>query len=80
MGGKIWSLGDTSIEGIKKQAQYILFQKFKILKIHPVDLQERPSTTRIANYKSMIKTAEKVKAIRDVVGDNIDIIIDINKY
>ena len=35
-------------------------------------------TTKIANYKSMIKTTEKVKPSGIFVGDNIDIIIDIN--
>ena len=78
LGGKIWKEGDKSIGGIKKQAQKILEEKFKALKMHTLDLPVRPSTSRIASYKSMIKTAEKVKAIRDVVGENIDILIDIN--
>jgi galactonate dehydratase len=78
LGGTVWKEGDKSIEGIQKQAQKILEKKFQALKMHPLDLAVRPSATRIASYKSMISTAEKVKAIREVVGDNIDILIDIN--
>ncbi len=77
-GGTTWHEGDASLKGIAKQAQFIKDQKFTALKLHPLGLAERPAVTRIASLQAVHDTAEKVKTIREVVGDAVDIAIDLN--
>lgn len=77
-GTNLWREGDTSLEGVIKQAQFIKSRNFTALKLHPVGLPPRPAISRTASLKAINKTVEKVKAIREVVGDEIDICIDIN--
>ncbi len=69
---------DTSLEGVAKQAQFIKDKKFTALKMHTVGLPERPAVSRSASLKAISQTAEKVKVIREVVGNDVDIAIDIN--
>ncbi|MBM3957865.1 MAG: mandelate racemase/muconate lactonizing enzyme family protein [Gemmatimonadetes bacterium] len=73
-----WREGDTSQLGIAKQAEYIKSRGFTALKMHPVGLAERPAVTRIASLKAIDDTVAKVSAIRDVVGNELDICMDIN--
>ena len=78
MGTTRWTGGDTSLEGIAKQAQYIKDRGFTALKMHPIRLAERTAFTRIASLKAIDETAEKVKTIREVVGNDLDICMDVN--
>jgi len=73
-----WQAGDTSLEGIAKQAEYIKSRGFTTLKMHPVGLAERPAITRIASLKAIDDTVEKVRTIREVVGSDLDICMDVN--
>ena len=77
-GKSSWQEGDSTLEGVAKQAAYIKEQKFTALKMHPVGLAPRPAITRIASLKAISDTIEKVRVIRDVVGDDVDICMDIN--
>jgi galactonate dehydratase len=77
-GGNVFVRGDDSLRGIAKQAQYIKDQKFTALKMHPVGLAEGPVVTRSASLKAITDTVEKVRVIREAVGDDVEIAIDIN--
>ena len=73
-----WKKGDSSLEGVAKQAEYIKSQGFTAVKCHPIGLPERPALARIASMKAVDDTVEKVKAIRRVVGNDLDICMDVN--
>jgi len=73
-----WHNGDDSLEGIAKQAKQIKEKKFTALKLHPVGLPTRPDLTRSTSLKSIIATAEKMKVVREVVGDEIEVCMDAN--
>jgi galactonate dehydratase len=77
-GGYTWREGDTSPAGIAKQAENIMEQGFDALKLHPVGLPVRPSSSRTASLQAIGDTAAKVRTVREVVGDKVDIAIDIN--
>ena len=77
-GTDTWHKGDTSLEGIAKQAKHIKDQNFTALKLHPVGLPPRPAVTRTASLKSINDTVEKVKVVREVVGDEFEICMDVN--
>jgi len=77
-GGTDWHEGDSSLEGVARQAQYIKDEHFTALKLHPLGLAQRPSLTRAASVKAISDTARKVQTIREVVGDDIDIMLDVN--
>jgi galactonate dehydratase len=76
-GTNTWHKGDDSLEGIAKQANYIKEQNFTALKLHPVGLP-LSATIRTASLKSIIDTVEKVKVIREAVGDEFEICMDLN--
>jgi galactonate dehydratase len=77
-GGTQWIPGDSSLEGVARQAAWIKDQKFTALKLHPVGLAERPAITRSADIAAISATVEKVRTVREVVGDEVDIAIDVN--
>jgi galactonate dehydratase len=77
-GGTRWSPGDDSLEGVAKQAKWIQDQGFTALKLHPVGLAERPGITRSADLRAIRATTEKVRTVRAVVGDEVDIVVDLN--
>jgi galactonate dehydratase len=77
-GGTEWIDGDSSLEGIAKQAKLIKKQKFTALKCHAIGLPERPSISRTASLQAINDTAEKIKTIREAVGNSVDICVDIN--
>jgi galactonate dehydratase len=70
--------GDTSLAGIAKQARFIKEQKFPALKTHPVGLAPRPAVTRHAGLKAINATVEKVRTIREAVGDDVEICLDLH--
>jgi galactonate dehydratase len=76
--GKALLKADTSLKGVAKQAQFIKDKNFTALKMHSVGLPERPAISRSASLSAISRTAEKVGVIRSVVGDDVDIAIDIN--
>ena len=77
-GGTQRQEGDSSLVGVAKQAQFIKDQKFTALKMHPVGLAPRPAITRSASLAAISATVEKVRTIRDVVGDDVDIALDVH--
>jgi galactonate dehydratase len=77
-GGTVWRDGDASLEGVAKQAQYIKDQRYTALKLHPVGLARRPAITRAASLRAISDTATKVRTIREAVGDDVDIMLDVN--
>jgi galactonate dehydratase len=77
-GTDTWHKGDDSSEGIIKQARYIKEQNFTALKLHPVGLPTRPAITRTASLKSIDDTVKKVELVRKVVGNEVEICIDVN--
>ena len=77
-GGTVWQGGDSSLDGVAKQAQYIADQKFTALKTHPVGLATMPAITRIASLKAIDDTEAKIRRIRDVVGNGLDVAMDVN--
>jgi len=77
-GGTQWIKGDSSLEGVAKQAASIKAQGFTALKLHSIGLAERPAITRTASLEAVAATAEKVRVVREVVGDTVDIALDIN--
>lgn len=70
--------GDSSLHGVAKQAQFIKDLQFTALKTHPVGLAPRPAITRSADLKAINATVEKIKTIRDTVGDAVDICLDVH--
>jgi galactonate dehydratase len=72
-----WQKGDRSLKGIAKEAQLIKEQGFTALKCSPVGLAPRPAVTRVADMRAIDSTAEKIGVIREVVGNEIDICIDL---
>jgi len=68
--------GDTSLAGVARQARLIKDQKFTALKTSPVGLPPRPAITRTASLKAINDTAKKVETIREAVGDDLEIWID----
>jgi galactonate dehydratase len=78
LGTNTWNKGDASLAGIAKQAQLFKDQHFTALKFHPVGLPQRPAISRIASSTAILQTEEKTKVIREAVGPEIDIMIDIN--
>ncbi len=70
--------GDTSLQGIARQAALIKAQKFTALKTHPLGLALRPAITRAASLKAISATVEKIRTIREAVGDEVDICMDLN--
>jgi len=77
-GTDTWSNGDASPQGIVEQAKHIMAQNFTALKIHPVGLPTRPAVTRSTSLRSVADTAEKVRLIRETVGEDVEIVIDAN--
>lgn len=73
-----WREGDASLAGIAKQAEYIRGRGFTALKCHPLGLAERPAVTRGISLKALDATAEKIRTIRGVVGNDLDICMDVN--
>ena len=73
-----WRIGDTSLEGVAKQAKYIKDRGFTALKLHPVGLAPRPAITRTLSLRAIDETVEKVRVVRETVGDSVDICMDIN--
>jgi galactonate dehydratase len=76
-GGTKWNVGDTSMEGIAKHAQWFKDQKFTALKTHPVVTRPTP-VNRAASLKMISATAKKIRTIREVVGDDLDICMDMH--
>jgi galactonate dehydratase len=70
--------GDSSLAGVAKQARLIREQKFSALKAHPVGFPARPAITRSVGLPAIQATVEKIKAIRDAVGDEVDICLDVH--
>jgi len=70
--------GDSSLAGIAKQARFIKQQGFTALKVHPVGLAVRPAITRTVSLQAISASVERVKIIREVVGDDVDIAMDLN--
>ena len=77
-GTTTWHDGDDSPEGLARQARYIKDQGFTALKTHPVGLAPRPAVTRIMSMKAIDDTVDKVRTIREVVGNEVDICMDIH--
>ncbi len=77
-GGYTWHEGDTSLAGIARQAQFIMDQKFDALKLHPLGLPVRPAVSRSISLRAISDTVAKVKTVREVVGNQVDIAMDIN--
>ena len=73
-----WQEGDSSLEGIARQTDYIKSRGFTALKCHPVGMAPRPAVTRIMSMKAIDDTVEKIRTIREVVGSDLDICIDVN--
>jgi len=76
-GGTRWIAGDNSLEGVAKQAGWIKDQGFTALKMAPVGLAERPAITRSAGLEAIGATVDKVRTVREVVGDAVDIALDL---
>jgi galactonate dehydratase len=76
-GGLRWHAGDSSLEGVVRQARWIKDQGFTALKMAPVGLSARPAVTRIASLEAIDATAAKVRAVREAVGDGVDIALDL---
>jgi len=70
--------GDSSLAGVAQQARFVKEQGFTALKLHPVGLAPRPAITRTASLKAISDSVERVRIIREVVGDDIDIAMDLN--
>jgi len=70
--------GDASLEGVARQARMIAAEKFTALKTHPVGLAPRPAITRSAGTKAIHATVEKVRTIREAVGDEVEICLDVH--
>jgi len=70
---RLYTHGETA-----KQADFIKSQGFTALKCHPVGLAPRPAITRVITLKAIDDTVEKVKTIREVVGNDLDICMDVN--
>jgi galactonate dehydratase len=77
-GGAVRQEGDSSLAGVAKQAQFIKDQKFTALKCHPLGLAPRPAITRAAGPAAVAATVEKIRTIREVVGDDVDIALDVH--
>jgi galactonate dehydratase len=77
-GGEVWQTGDRSLEGVAKQAQMIKEKKFTALKMHPRGLAPRPSITRTMSLAAIDETVELVETIRKVVGNKVDIAMDVH--
>ena len=77
-GGMRWNAGDNSLEGVAKQAAAIRDRGFTALKLHPIGLAARPAVTRTASLAAINATVEKVRTVREVVGDAVDIAVDVN--
>jgi len=77
-GTTTWHDGDDSLEGLARQAQHIKDLGFTALKTHPVGMAPRPAVTRIMSMKAIDNTVEKVKTIREVVGNEVDICMDVH--
>ena len=75
-GGR-WQEGDESPEGVAAQARLIKRQGYTALKTHPVGLAPRPAVTRSASPKAVSDTVARVTAIREAVGDDVDICVDL---
>jgi galactonate dehydratase len=75
-GGTVRKEGDSSLAGVAKQAQLIKDLGFSVLKCHPVGLAPRPAITRVAGSKAISATVEKIRTIREVVGDDVEIALD----
>ena len=73
-----WQEGDTSPEGLRKQAAYIRERGFTALKCHPLGLATRPAVTRVISLQAIDATVEKVRTIREAVGSAVDICMDVN--
>jgi len=78
LGSNRWEEGDESLEAIAKQARFIKQQGYTALKMHPVGLATRPAITRTVSLKAISDTVDRVKTIREAVGDDVDIIMDVN--
>jgi galactonate dehydratase len=77
-GGHRWREGDTSLAGVARQAAYIKSMGYTALKCHPLDLATRPAVTRTVSLNAIDATVEKLATIRDAVGSDVDIAMDIN--
>jgi galactonate dehydratase len=77
-GGEVWQWGDRSLEGVAKQAQFIKDKKFTALKMHPRGLAPRPAVTRTMSLAAIDETVELVETIRKVVGNEVDIAMDVH--
>jgi galactonate dehydratase len=87
-GTEKWKDGDSSLEGVARQAKFIKDQGFTALKMHTVGLPPRkrvtgyplvyPEVSRTASLSAIDRTVKKVETIRGVVGDEVDIACDVN--
>jgi galactonate dehydratase len=78
VGDAVRTEGDASLRGVAMQARLIKEQHFTALKMHPVGLAPRPAITRAASLQAIRATVEKVRTIREVVGDDVDICLDVH--
>jgi galactonate dehydratase len=71
--------GDRSLEGIAKQAKFIKNREFKALKCHPVRPRSSERTIQRWIDESFVKkTVDKIRTIRETVGDEFYICLDVN--
>ena len=76
--GNSWNWGDDSLEGVAMQAAKIKSLGFTALKMHPVGLAPRPAVTRSISLKAIDETVKKVETIRNAVGNEVDISMDLH--
>jgi len=83
--------GDESLEGVVKECERAKGLGFTAVKAHPVDLPPRgkvagwmkgsldwPEISRTASLVSVKNTAKKIETIRETLGDEVDICVDVN--
>jgi galactonate dehydratase len=91
LGGNVWRIGDDSLEGVAKECEKAKKLGFTAVKCHPVGLPPRrknttwmggsldwPEICRTASLVSIKATVKKIEVIRETVGDEVDICVDVN--
>jgi len=75
-GTDTWHEGDSSLAGVARQAKFIMDQGFTALKVYPVEAPKAKEMVHTLPLKTIRAIARKIETVRQVVGDEVDIAID----